>query len=488
MKLSKVIKLAVIAISLLLSANAIATSDDLLVQLSQDCPESSPFLKKLFTSASENHFNVFASLIFFLSIIHAFFYGEFLYLSKKLKIEGDHAKSFREVAIRFLHFLSEVEIIFALWLVPLFFGYIYYYGWHDLIAMLDDMAYKKERFAEPVFVLVIMSISATRPIIDFATIVICKIAKLFGNSIRAWWCCILIVGSLMGSFITEPAAITICAMLLLQQFFKYKPSNKFKYATLGLLLVAVSIGGTITPFAAPPVLMVKKPWNWDFTFMLANFAWKSISIVTISVFSYAIFFKKEFAKLQKAKDILPSETSTKDVSPNWLILLHLGFLVSSILLMHYTVLIVLLLFMFLALLKITRPFQDKFNIESPLVVCIFLASLVIHGSFQGWWIEPLLSSLNETALFTGSIILTSFNDNAAITYLATLVPELSNEARYLIVAGAVTGGGLTLIANAPNLAGATLLKSHFNNAISPLYLFVGALPPTIFATFVFYFL
>ena len=482
------LKIFVYACCLLFATNTFATSEDIFIQLSNKFPETFPLFKKLLTSASQNHFSVFATIIFLLSIIHAFFYGEFLYLSKKLKIKGDHAKSFREVLIRFLHFLSEVEIIFALWLIPLFLGYICYYSCHDLVEMLNDLAYTKERFAEPVFVLVIMSISATRPIVDFANIIISKIAKLFGGSIRSWWTCTLIVGSLMGSFITEPAAITISAMLLLKQFFKYNPSKKFKYATLGVLLVAVSIGGTITPFAAPPVLMVNKPWGWDFTFMLTNFAWKSIIIVASSVLCYAFFFRKEFAKMQKLKDNSTEKIAEQEMSPTWLILLHLGFLISSIVLMHYTVLIVLLLFMFLALLKITRPFQDKFSIESPLVVCIFLASLVIHGGFQGWWIEPLLSSLNETAVFVGSIILTSFNDNAAITYLATLVPDFSDKAKYLIVAGAVSGGGLTLIANAPNLAGATLLKQHFGNSISPLYLFLSALPPTILAAIVFYFL
>ena len=78
-----------------------------------------------------------------------------------------------------------------------------------------------------------------------------------------------------GSFITEPAAMTICALLLARQFFDLEPSTRLKYATLGLLFVNVSIGGTLTHFAAPPVLMVARPWDWDLLFMLSHFGWRA---------------------------------------------------------------------------------------------------------------------------------------------------------------------------------------------------------------------
>ena len=447
-----------------------------------------PLWAQLADAVGKNHFNLFATAMFLLAIVHSFFYGEFLYLSNRIKVVGDHARNFREVAIRFLRFLSEVEIVFALWLLPLFIGYVYYFGWESLVSYIDEMAYEKERFAEPVFVLVIMSISATRPIVDLASKAIESVARMWGNTVRAWWCCILIVGSLLGSFITEPAAITICALLLCEHFFKYEPGAKFKYATLGLLLVSISIGGTLTPFAAPPVLMVKKPWDWDFMFMLETFAWKSILGIFVSVMAYAFFFRKEFKLLEQKKRQAAQTQEQRECSPAWLIACHVFFLICSILLMHYTVFIVFLFFMFLGLIKVTLPFQDKFKVENPLLVCIFLASLVIHGSFQGWWIGPVLGSLNDVSVFIGSIVLTSFNDNAAITYLATLAPNFSDEAKYLIVAGAVTGGGLTLIANAPNLAGASILKPQFGNAISPAKLFLGAIGPTLVAAAIYFFL
>lgn len=86
----------------------------------------------------------------------------------------------------------------------------------------------------------------------------------------------------------------------------------------------------------------------------------------------------------------------------------------------------------------------------------------------------------------GAITLGAFTDNAAITYLGSLVQGLSEEFKYFLVAGAVCGGGLTIIANAPNPAGAAILKSHFeDNSIDPRYLFLGALVPTLIASLCF---
>jgi hypothetical protein len=48
-----------------------------------------------------------------------------------------------------------------------------------------------------------------------------------------------------------------------------------------------------------------------------------------------------------------------------------------------------------------------------------------------------------------------------------------------VVAGAVTGGGLTVIANAPNPAGQSLLSRYFDGGVSPLALAAGALAPTL---------
>jgi len=110
--------------------------------------------------------------------------------------------------------------------------------------------------------------------------------------------------------------------------------------------------------------------------------------------------------------------------------------------------------------RVTSPHQAKITLREPLPVGGFLAGLVIHGGLQAWWIEPLLRRLGDTTLFIGAGTLTAFNDNAAVTYLATLVPSLSEQMRFAVVAGAVVGGGLTVIANAPNPAGQAILGRH----------------------------
>ena len=65
------------------------------------------------------------------------------------------------------------------------------------------------------------------------------------------------------------------------------------------------------------------------------------------------------------------------------------------------------------------------------------------------------------------------------------MPNLSDPLKYAVVEGAVVGGGLTVIANAPNPAGQALLRRFFGGAMSPLGLMGGALLPTIIAALAF---
>ena len=120
-----------------------------------------------------------------------------------------------------------------------------------------------------------MALASTRPIVLFAEGALRRVAALGSGTPAAWWFAILTIGPLLGSFITEPAAMTICALLLARQFYDLQPSSNLKYATLGLLFVNVSIGGTLTHFAAPPVLMVARTWQWDTLFMLDHFGWRA---------------------------------------------------------------------------------------------------------------------------------------------------------------------------------------------------------------------
>ena len=310
-----------------------------------------------------------------------------------------------------------------------------------------------------------------------------------GGTPAAWWATILIIGPIFGSFITEPAAMTICALLLARQFYDLQPSARLKYATLGLLFVNVSIGGTLTHFAAPPVLMVARHWDWTTAFMLGHFGWRAVlAIVALD----AGVLPALPARVRRAGHAAGASrrrasprTTTGSTSallpvPAWLTATHMAFMawtVSDVALSRRFFMGGFLIFLGLA--RATAAYQSRIELKAPLLVGFFLAGLVIHGGLQGWWIAPVLASLSETPLFLSSTLLTAFNDNALITYLATLVPNLDEQLKIAIVEGAVTGGGLTVIANAPNPAGQALLGRFFDGAILPIGLLLGALPPTL---------
>ena len=287
--------------------------------------------------------------------------------------------------------------------------------------------------------------------------------------------------------------MTICALLLARQFFDLEPGPRLRYATLGLLFVNVSIGGTLTPFAAPPVLMVARPWGWDVPFMISHFGWRAALAIVLATLTYFLLFRRELRDLAShpaAADVYePDDPAGWSEGllpvPGWLTLAHIGFMVWTVFTAHYPALFIGGFLFFLGFAKATSAYQSRIELRTAMLVGFFLAGLVIHGGMQGWWIAPVLGRLSETPLFLSSMVLTAFNDNALITYLATLVPRLDDALKIAVVQGAVIGGGLTVIANAPNPAGQALLSRFFGGAVSPLGLVLGALVPTTIAVLVF---
>jgi hypothetical protein len=448
----------------------------------------------------ENPFNLVATIIFLLAVVHTFMAGHFQKLAHKLEVkhleelerknreEGkktdENARKDTSFSATTCHFLGEVEAIFGIWCVPLLLSILYFYGWGSATYYIDNVV----NYTEPVFVVVIMAIASTRPVVKFSESLLGMLAGIGGRSPRAWWYSILIVAPLLGSFITEPAAMTIAALLLAKTVYTLKPSGKFKYGTLGLLFVNVSVGGTLTHFAAPPVLMVASKWGWDIAFMFTHFGWKAFVGILIATSVDGFVLRKEFAVLKQTADSLESErgTAREEPIPFWITAVVLGFMAWTVFNLHNPPLFIAGFLFFMAFVQATATHQDDVRIKGPLLVGFFLAGLVTHGSLQQWWIAPVLGQLGELSLFTGATILTAFNDNAAITFLASQVPafdpSLGSSAivkEYAVVAGAVTGGGLTVIANAPNPAGQSLLSRYFPDGISPGRLFLGAIFPTL---------
>ncbi len=440
-------------------------------------------------------FNLWASLLFLGAIVHTFLTHKFRHHAhvledrhreriKKLGRTADakeyvDAKDDVSIGARVFHFLGEVEAVFGIWVIPMLILMVAQIGLEEAKNYLNNVVH----YNEPLFVVVIMAISSTRPILRLAENCMKAVASLGGGSPVAWWFSILTLGPLLGSFITEPAAMTISAMLLAKQFYLRKPSLRLAYATIGLLFVNISVGGTLTHFAAPPVLMVAEKWGWGIAFMFKHFGWHAMLGIAISNVVYYALFRTEFARLQ-----LPEgHGSTNRVHwnerdepiPVWVTVGHLLFMAWSVISAHYPTLLVGGFLFFLAFFEVTEDYQGSFSLRSPMLVGFFLAGLVTHGNLQGWWIGPVLGSLGELPMMIGATVLTAFNDNAAITYLATLVPNLSDSLKHAVVAGAVTGGGLTVIANAPNPAGQSILSRYFPDGVSPLGLLMGAITPTI---------
>jgi hypothetical protein len=76
-----------------------------------------------------------------------------------------------------------------------------------------------------------------------------------------------------------------------------KPSESLKYATLGLLFVNISVGGVLTQFASPPVVIVASVWNWNLVYMLTHFGWKAVIGFILSNSLYLTVFRREFARI-----------------------------------------------------------------------------------------------------------------------------------------------------------------------------------------------
>ncbi len=235
-----------------------------------------------------------------MAIVHSFMTGRFMATSHKWEHAHKERIRRREAdrdsvhhGAELFHFLGEVEAVFGIWAIALMVAIIGFYDWNTVVNYIGYNV----NFSEAAFVVVIMTLAATRPILKLSENLIKMIADRLGGTLAAGWLTTLTIGPMLGSFITEPAAMTISALILGRIFYQLEPSNKFKYATLGLLFVNISVCGTLTNFAAPPVLMVAGPWKWTSAHMLTHFGWKAVLGILLSNGVYFLVFRREMAKL-----------------------------------------------------------------------------------------------------------------------------------------------------------------------------------------------
>jgi hypothetical protein len=405
------------------------------------------------------------ALIFGLAVLHTFSVKHFEALAHKYP---HHEGVF--------HFFAEVEAVFGFWALVMVVFLSFAGGAKEAIDYVQTRNY-----TEPMFVFAVMVIAGSRPIVSAVRWAVLRMTYLLPLAAerRIFLFFFLVMGMvpLVGSVVTEPAAMTLAAMMVRDQIFRDRDcSLRTKYLCVGVLFVNISIGGVLTAYAAPPVLMVASTWGWTSKFMFFNFGWAAILIASINAALLMFIARADLKKIEVAPNLAQPEV------PWSVICISFGFLAAVVLLAHYAAVFMGVFLFYLGFASAYKRHQDRLLLREALMVAFFLAGLVVLGGQQAWWLKPLLTSLSPDAVFFGATALTAVTDNAALTYLASIVPGLSDEFKYMIVAGAVTGGGLTVIANAPNPAGYTILRSRFpHSTMSPLLLFAAALGPTLIA-------
>ena len=410
---------------------------------------------------SANLLQWFAAAVFALALLHTFSTRYFEQLA--------HA---RTAHAGVWHLLAEVEIVFGFWAMVMMVVMASMLGKGEALAYLDT-----RNFTEPLFVFAIMVVAGSRPVLQAASVLVQRCVRCIPLPGGMAFCfTALAIVPLLGSFITEPAAMTLAALLMKDTIFA-KASTRLKYAALGTLFVNISIGGTLTPYAAPPVLMVAQAWGFDLAYMLTHIGWKAAMAVLINAIGLTFLFAREL------RGMAYSSQSPYTGVPAWVIVVHLLFLLGIVVFAHHPAAFVAIFLLFLGIATAYPAYQEqRLILREGLLVAFFLGGLVVLGGMQQWWLQPVLLAMDETQVFFGTTLLTAMTDNAALTYLGSLVEGLSPEFKYALVTGAVTGGGLTLIANAPNPAGASILKTTFDQgAIAAHGLLAGALGPTLVA-------
>jgi hypothetical protein len=403
-----------------------------------------------------------AAAIFAAALLHTFSTKHFERLARRLP---------RHAGL--LHLLGETEVVFGFWAIVLVLAMALLGGGASALGYVESRDY-----TEPLFVFVVMVVAGSRPVLHAVRAVIAVVVRLTpgADALTTTWLGLAIV-PLLGSVVTEPAAMTIAALMLAPVVFRPSLPERPKYLALGVLFVNVSIGGTLTSYAAPPVLMVAATWNWDTGFMLTTFGWKAAIAVACNATIAAIVLRKHLGSAETSE----RREATPPV-PITLVAVHLALLAGIVLLAHHPVAFLALFLLFLGIARAYDQHQDPLLLREALLVGFFLAGLVVLAGLQRWWLEPIVSGLDPLALFFGALGLTAVADNAALTYLGSQIATISEAAKYMLLAGAVAGGGLTVIANAPNPAGMSLLKSGFaDGSVGAGELFVGALAPTAVA-------
>ena len=162
--------------------------------------------------------------------------------------------------------------------------------------------------------------------------------------------------------------------------------------------------------------------------------------------------------------------------------MHLALLAGVVFFAHHRVVFLGLFLVFLGVSQAYEQHQGPLILKEALLVGFSRPGWAVVGGLQRWWLQPIVSSLGPLSLFAGALGLTAVTDNAALTYLGIVIAGTPDVSKFMLVAGAAAGGGLTVIANAPNPAGVALLRRGFaGESVGATGLLLGALGPTAVA-------
>jgi hypothetical protein len=411
------------------------------------------------------------ALLFALALLHSFAAKSIEGLARRIP---HHAGLFR--------LLGEIEVVFGFWACVLLVLMAVLLGGQSAIDYAETRQY-----TEPLFVFTIMVVAASRPVLLAIQSAVVGLARMLpvDTAMAQVWICLALV-PLSGSALTEPAAMTLAALMLAPRVFTPSVPERMKYGALGVLFVNISVGGMLTAFAAPPVLMVASRWHWDNAYMATHFGWKAVLAVLLNATVMTVLLRRHLPAPATASADPDPGTAGEPVPP-MVTLIHFAFLAAVVVFAHHPVIFLGLFMLFLGYTTAYARHQSPLLLKEALLVGFFLAGLVVLGGLQTWWLQPIVSGLQPAALFFGALALTAITDNAALTYLGSQIEGLAPASQYLLMAGAVAGGGLTVIANAPNPAGVTLLKAGFaDQTIGAGALLLGAAAPTVVAAAMFW--
>lgn len=423
-----------------------------------------------------------SGFIFLLAIIHTFLTPKLFFLSERFRhkqlIFTESSKKYYMLS-ELIGILSKVEIVFFVWAIPLFFLFWISEGFKLTITYFDTRNY-----SFPIYIMTIVVLTTSKPIIDFADRILTFLAKLGPNTPKMWWWALLLGSPLIACLVKEPGAMIIGSTLLLRKFYYLTPSRSFRYATMGLLFSNISMGGLLTPVSSRAFMLVQSSLNWKPGFLLAQFSWKAFIAIILSTTIYYVIFRKEFDKLPST---VRDRINFKYAIPWWISATHILFLAAILWIKPASVILAAFFVLFLLFHKMTVFYQNPLHLDKMALLGLFYTGVLIHGDLQGKWISLIMEKLPGLGVLIVSFILSACMDNSIAHYLAMNVTSSSDCYRYLVVAGVTAAGGLTLLANSANLLGYTVLKTSFLS-ISFVKLFYYGLTPSLVALTIFWFL